>query len=144
MTAPDLSEIVYEFAELPKGPTRNGSHSDYRAKAALTRQVRNAARKVIAEQRGARPPAMLPRVKLSYHFFLPTRGRRDWTNLVTAAKPYEDALTPQKEQDGSITLGDIVDDSIAVIDPPVEISWEIRAGRPGFRITITPLTEGLL
>jgi len=114
------------------------------AKAAVTRRVRNAAKKVIVEQRGTRAPAMLPRVKLSYHFFLPTKGRRDWTNLVTAAKPYEDALTPETKKDGTVILGDIVDDSTAVIEPPVLVSWEVRPGRPGFRITITPLTEGLL
>jgi len=96
-----MTPIVYEFSELPQGPTRNGSHRDYRVVNAITRKVKEAAVEVIEAQRGDRPPAMFPHVHLAYHFYLPTKGRRDWTNLVTAAKPYEDALTPRTDKDGN-------------------------------------------
>ena len=81
------------------------------------------------------------RVRLTLDYYLPDRRRKDWLNIVTATKPYEDALTPQRERDGSTTPGDIIDDSFAVIQPPVVINWRFRKGQPGFRITITPLGD---
>ena len=136
-----MTPIVYEFPDLPSGRTLNGSHGDYRVKARITREVREYALGIIREQRGLRPPAMLARVRLTLDYYLPDRRRKDWLNIVTATKPYEDALTPQRERDGAITPGDIIDDSFAVIQPPVIINWRYRKGRPGFSITITPLGD---
>ena len=85
---------VYEFGDLPSAPNQNGSRgtSDagvrYRAK--LVRDARDDALAEILAQR--RPPEPIAAATMVWTFYLPTKRRRDWTNLVGSAKPYEDAL----------------------------------------------------
>ena len=124
---------VYEFGDLPRAPNQNGSRgaSDagvrYRAK--LVRDARDDALAEILAQR--RPPEPIAAATMVWTFYLPTKRRRDWTNLVGSAKPYEDAL---------VQAGVLTDDNWQVV-PDVAVRMRYRKGQPGFRIEITP-TEG--
>ena len=124
---------IYEFGDLPSAPNQNGSRGAsmpgvrYRAK--LVRNAKDDALAEILAQR--RPPEPIAAATMVWTFYLPTKRRRDWTNLVGSAKPYEDAL---------VQAGVLTDDSWTVI-ASLHINLVYRKKQPGFRIEITP-TEG--
>ena len=124
---------VYEFGDLPRAPNQNGSQGaspagmHYRAKLASDAKD-DALAEILAQPR---PPEPIKAATMEWTFYLPTKGRRDWTNLVSSGKRVEDAL---------VQAGVLTDDNWQVV-PDVAVRMRYRKGQPGFRIEITP-TEG--
>ncbi len=138
-----MTPIVYEFDHLPTGKTLNRSQGTSKAgmayRARLTREVKVAAFRQIDEQRrrANRPPLMMAQAVFKLTFFVPTQGRRGVENLIAAAKPYMDAVCPL-EIEGVHYEGDMVSDDWPALKH-IDAELVYRKGKPGFRITITPV-----